>query len=266
MKSKSLLSLTAALLLCTASVSFAQDVSGSASGSAGVSVGSGTVTGGATVTGSGSGSTDGTSVGVGAGAGVDVSLDTNGDGTVDEDEQAAGGNPGTGGTSSGGTATGGTGTSGGVDLDTNGDGTISAEEQAAGVSDIDEASPSGIEDCSVIDAAGFTSMGSDQIMMIDSATSINVVRLSDCEGDRGADLNSDVEAALFGNETIANQLAQEGVGNGEIIAVSASDGTITVYLAQDDSETDGDGSVTGTESSGEGTGTEGGTSTGTSSQ
>jgi hypothetical protein len=237
MKTTSLLALSTALLLCTANVSIAQDVSAGA---------------GAGASGSVSGSMDGVSTDVNAGAEVDASVDTDGDGTADDDETAgdddadAGGNGTTGGS-----------TSGDTDLDTDGDGVISDEEQAAAESDDDDDqdSPSGTEDCAAVDLSGTGMMGTDDVAAIASATSVTVVRLTDCEDDSSADLNSEVESALFGNSAISAQLAQQGIGGGEILGLSGSDGAITVYVAQDDSES-GEGEAA--------TSSEGGSTSGTS--
>ena len=236
-QSHSLLALSAALLLSTAGLSLAQEVSGGVGAGAGVEI---------------SGSSGDTSVDVDADADVDLSLDTNGDGTVDEGETAGGGN------SSGG-STGGN-TSGGTDLDTDGDGTVSAEEQAAAGSDDDTDSPSGMQDCAAVDMSGMGSMAADDVANISSATSVTIVRLTDCEDDSGS-LNSEIESALFGNTAIAAELAQEGIGGGEVLSVTASDGMVTVYVASDDSES-GDGSDTSTG----GTSTEDSTTNGTTSQ
>jgi hypothetical protein len=97
-------------------------------------------------------------------------------------------------------------------------------------------------------------MAAGDVSALASASSVTVVRLTDCEGDSGADLDSDIEAALFGNTAIAAQLAQEGVGGGEILGVSASDGAVTVYFAQDDSES-GEGEAATTSDDGAASGT-----------
>ena len=218
------------MFLCTAGVSFSQDTS--------VGVG---------VNGSASGSTDGASAGADVGVDAGVSVGTDDDDTTGDDDSEDDDDAGTGGGTTGG-ATGGTG------LDSNGDGTISEDEQAAAGNDDDdddEDSPAGIEDCAVVDFSGTGMMDISDIAAISAATSVTVVRLTDCEGE--ADLDSDLESAVFGNPTIAAQLAQEGVGGGEVIGISDSEGAITVYVAQDDSETGGgegaistDGTATGT--------------------
>ncbi len=229
MKSVSLLALSAAMLFCTAGISLAQV------GSAGAGMG---------VNGSASGSSDGASAGVDAGADAGVSIGIDDDTNNDDSDDDAG----TGGTAGGGTSGG---TTGGIDLDSNGDGVVSEEEQAAAGEDGDNASPSGLDDCAAVDLSGAGMMGGSDITAIGAATSITVVGLTGCEG--GAKLNSEIESALFGNEEIAAQLAREGVGGGEVLGVSASEGAITVYVAEGDSETGDDESSVSTDGSATGT-------------
>jgi hypothetical protein len=227
MKTKSLIALTAALMLCTTSTTFAQTSAGNVGAGA-------SVDGGATA--------GDTSVDAGVDTEVDVTLDTNSDGTVDEDETAGGGD-------SGGNTGGAT---GGTDLDIDGDGIISEEEQAAGdaINNDEDNSPSGIQDCASVDMSGMGTMAADTVASISAATTVNIVRLSDCDDDGGADLDSEVQSALFGNEAIAAQLAQQGVGGGEILGVSGSGGSITVYVAQGDSDSNDDDAAAGTSTDG----------------
>lgn len=221
MKSVSLLSLTAAMILCVANPAFAQTVTGTVGAATGTTVDGGSVDTSLDTNADGTVDADETSAGVKAGASVDLTLDTNGDGTVDDEEAATGQDPA---------------------LDTNGDGTISAEEAAAGQSDDDDDT-----ECSTVDFG--TMAGADGIATIEAATTAQIVELSDCSDNPGETaIDSAVEAAVFGNQAIAAMLSAEGVGGGELLGVSVAGDSVTVYVEnnEDDNQDDSDDAASGT--------------------
>ncbi len=223
MKTTSIIALTAALMISATPLAMAQT--------------SGTVNANANV----SGSAD---TGAGANPSVDLSFDTDGDGVVSDAEAQAG---------SGEDAN--TAVETDMSLDTNADGTISDEEAAAGgvaagaTAGASTGAAAGAAATgatagaagSVIacDATGFemeTMNGVDKVADISSATSAQVVPLSDCEEGNG--LSADVQNAITGNSVLADILRTESYNYDQIVGIDVTNGSATIYVAAGTGETE----------------------------